>query len=485
MPARNGRKYLRDLDRTKRELWVGGRKITGQVSEHPALRGIASSMASLYDMQFEEGLVDEMTYVVPETGERAGMSFLQPRKKGDLERRRIMIKRWADYSCGFLGRTPDYLNSDIMAMASAWKFFALGRQTFGENIKNYYRHVRDNDLLMTHTLINPQANRAVSASGQSDPFLAARVVEKRQDGILVRGARMLATFPLADEIIVFPSTVLKSGVEDRPYAMAFALPVDTKGLKFICREPLSHDSAYDHPLSHAFDEQDAVVVFDDVLVPMERVFLLEDPERANGLHEATDAVAHMSHQVAIRDVAKTEFLLGLMSLMVDTIGIEQFQHVQEKVAKTIMVLESMRSLMVASEAEAKVNRWGVMTPQFRYLNVARNLYPRLYPSMREMIQQLGASGLMALPTEEDMKSDVRSLIDRYYVARNSTAEEKIRLFKLAWDVAGSSFGSRQELYERFFFGDPVRMAGALYKWYDKEPYKRMVKDFLERSGKVV
>ena len=482
MPIRNGKKYLRDLDRTRREIWVGGRKVTGSVTEHPAFTGIAKSMAALYDMQSEPELVEEMTYTSPQSGERVGMSFLQPRKKKDLESRRRMIKRWADYSCGFLGRTPDYLNSDIMAMASAWKFFAKGGKEFGDNIRNYYSYVRENDLLMTHTLINPQANRSVSLSKQDDPFLAARIVETRREGIVVRGARMLATFPMADEIIVFPSTVIRSGTEDRPYAMAFAIPVSTKGLKFICRESFSHNSAYDHPLSSAFDEQDAVVVFDDVLVPRERIFLLEDPDRANMLHEATDAVVHMSHQVTIRDVAKTEFFLGLMSLIADTIGIDQFQHVQEKIAKTIMVLETMRSLLVAGEAEAAVNRWGIMTPEFRYLNVARNIYPRIYPVLKEVIQQLGASGLMSLPTEEDMKSDVRNYIDRYYVAKNTSAEERIRLFRLAWDAAGSSFGSRQELYERFFFGDPVRMASALFNWYDREPYRRKVRELLSRQG---
>lgn len=482
MPVRNGKKYLKDLERTRREVWIGGKKVIGKITEHPAFSGIAHSMAALYDMQTDEALINEMTYRSPDSGERVGMSFLQPKTRSDLAKRRRMMELWANYSGGFLGRTPDYLNSDIMAMASAWKFFALGGKEFGENIRNYYSYVRENDLLMTHTLINPQANRALSLAKQSDPFLAARIVENRPDGVIVRGARMLATFPMADEIIVFPSTVIRSGAEDRPYAMAFAIPVSTKGLKFICREPLSHPSAFDHPMSHAFDEQDAVVVFDDVMVPRERIFLLEDPERANKLHEATDAVVHMSHQVAVRDVAKTSFFLGLMSLMVDAIGIDQFQHVQEKVAKTIMVLESMRALLHSSEAEGKRNKWGIMTPEFRYLNVARNLYPRLYPSIREMIQQLGASGLMALPTKDDMDSEIRKYIDRYYVGRNSTAEEKISLFKLAWDVAGSSFGSRQELYERFFFGDPVRMAGALYNWYDKEPYKRMVKELLSRNG---
>ena len=481
MPARSGRDYLRDLDRTKREVWIGGKKVTTGITQHGAFRQMALTMSRLYDMQCDPELENEMTYISPETGDRVGMSFLQPLTVKDIESRRNMMKRWADFSGGMLGRTPDYLNSSIMAMASASEFFASSGGAFGENIRNYYEYVRENDLLMTHTLINPQINRSVSVSKQKDPFLAARIVEKRSDGIIVRGARMLATFPLADEIIVFPSTVLKAGSDDMPYSFAFALPVDTPGLKFICREPFNSDSKFDHPLAYRFEEMDAVVLFDDVLVPSERIFLLEDAERANVLHERTEAVVHMSHQVVIREIAKTEFILGVISMMVDAIGLDQFQHVQEKVARVAMILETMRALLTAAEKESSVNRWAIMTPRFKYLNVGRNIYPRVYPSIREIIQQLGASGLMALPTAEDMQSEMRNHIDKYYQGRNASAEEKVRLFKLAWDIAGSSFGSRQEMYERFFFGDPVRMASAFYSWYDTSGYRQMVIDFLERN----
>jgi 4-hydroxyphenylacetate 3-monooxygenase len=367
-------------------------------------------------------------------------------------------------------------------MASAQEFFNKRGNEYGDHLKKYYEYVRENDLCLTHTLIHPQANRAIGPSKQADPFLAARVVEKNDEGVLIRGARMLATLPLADEILVFPSTVVRGTTEDMPYAIAFAIPCSTKGLKFICREPFSEESKFDHPLASRFDEQDAVVIFDDVLVPWERVFLLEDVEGANSLQEATSGIVFMAQQVIIKNIAKTEFVLGVASLIADTIGITEFQHVQEKIARIIMLLESMKAFLKASEADAKLNRWNLMTPDFKPLNVARNLYPRLFPQLRTILQQLSASGMMALPSEDDMKDkEIRPIIDTYYQAKNTNSEERIRLFHLAWDIAGSSFGSRQELYERFFFGDPVRMAGALYNWYDKEPYKQRIREFLHKE----
>jgi 4-hydroxyphenylacetate 3-monooxygenase len=482
MGARTGKQYLEEIDSTPREVWYGGEKITHGITKHPAFKGIAQTMAKLYDLQHDPELIDIMTYISPKSGERVGTSFLMPKTIEDLAKRTRMMKIWADYSFGLLGRTPDYLNSALMAMAAASEFFGKNAKVnFAENVVKYYEYVREKDLLLTHTLINPQVNRSVGPSKQVDPFIAARIVEKNSEGVVVRGARMLATFPLADEILVFPSTVLRSGQDDMPYAMAFALPVSTPGLKFICRESFANESKLDHPLSSRFDEQDAVVVFDDVLVPWERIFILEDPERANLYSDATNAVVFMAHQSLIREISKCEFVLGLATLMAETIGIDQFQHVQEKIAEIIMITESMRAFLVASEANATISQWGILTPDKTFLNAARNLWPRLAHRLNEIIRQLGASGLMTIPPADILNSEARKYVDRYLQAKLANAEERLKLFKLAWDFVGTSFGSRQDLYEFFFFGDPVRMASNLYNWYNKEKFKERVKKFLQRN----
>ena len=481
MGARTGKQYLEALDSTPRELWYGDEKITRDVSRHPAFRSIAKTMAELYDMQHRPDLVDVMTYKSPSTGLRVGTSFLQPKTREDLLKRTLMMKTWADHTGGMLGRTPDYLNSALMAMAAASNFFGKGAVDFAQNVRDYYEYVRENDLLTTHTLVNPQVNRSVGPSKQSDPFIAVRVVEKTTEGVVVRGARMLATMPMADELLVSPSTVLRTGQDDLPYAMSFALPVGTKGLRMICRETVSEESTYDHPLASRFDEQDAVVVFDNVLVPWSRVFLLEDPEKANRINEATGGAVYMTQQATVREVAKAEFLLGLVTLLAETIGVDQFPHVQEKIAEAMMTVETMKALLSSSSANGRLNEWGLFAPDFTPLNTARNLWPRVAPSLVTVVKQIGASGLIATPPEKTMGSPIRPDVDKYYQSKLADADERLRMFKLAWDVTGSSFGGRQELYERFFFGDPVRMASAYYSWYDKEPYKQRVREFLHRE----
>ena len=480
MGARTGEEFLRGLRESSREVYIEG-ELVRDVTRHRAFRNILGSLAHLYDMQHDPNIRDDMTYRLPEGGDPVGTPYMQPHTKDDLLKRSRAMSHWALYSHGMMGRTPDYLSSAMMAFAAAKDYFASGDPRFGDNVDRYYRYARERDLCLTHTLINPQANRTVGPAGQADPFLAARVVKEADGGIVIRGARMLATLgPLADEIQVFPSTVVKTGPEDAPYAFGFVIACDTPGLKFVCRETYDlNRSRHDHPLGSRFEEMDAVVIFDDVLVPWERVFLYGDSELANGVFGATNAVIHMAHQVMAKNIAKTEFMLGLVSLIVETIAIEPFQHVHEKVAEIIIGLETMRALRSVAEHDAQLDRWGIMTPARGPLDAARNLYPRLYPRFVEIVQQLAASGLMATPTEADINGQLGPEIERFFTAARGTSRDRIALFRLAWDTAMSSFGSRQVLYERFFFGDPVRMAGALYNTYDKQPYMDRVRNFIQ------
>lgn len=483
MGVRTGAEYLAALAERSIQVEIEGEQYTGGVTEIPQLRNVVRTYAELYDLQHDPALHDLMTYDSPTSGERVGMSFLQPASGEDVARRGAAMRVWAEHSHGHLGRTGDYCNASIMAMAAAADWFGQDEPAFGENVRRYYEHVRENDLLLTHTLVLPQANRAVGPAQQKHKALAACIVDRNDNGIVIRGARILATIgPFADEILVMPSTVLKGTEEDAPYSFAFGIPCDTPGLRFLCRESFDLGrSRFDHPLASRFEEIDAIVVFDDVLVPWERCFVVGQPELCNGIYTETTAAVHMTHQVATRTMVKTEYLLGLVSLLTEAIGIEQFQHVGEKTAEVIVALETCKALVQASETGAAPNRFGLVTPAWTPLNAARNWYPRTFPRLVEIVRQLGASGLMALPTEADVFGPAREDVEAYLQSAALDGPERVRLFRLAWDTCLSSFAGRQALYEYFFFGDPVRMAGALVSSYDREPYKERVRSFLHRD----
>lgn len=479
MGARRGGQVLQKFREQPPEIWYRGARVE-DVSEHPAFKNGARSLAHLYDLQWERPEV--MLFDSPSSGDKVGRSFMIPKTLEDLQSVSRMMKAWADASFGMMGRAPDYLNRAMTAYAAGADFLGEADPRFGQNARRYHEHIREADLCLTHTLITPQANRSVGTAEQADPYLAARVKEETDAGIVLRGARMLATLPMSDEIMVFPSTLLKNREEDAPYAFGLAIPSSTPGLKFQCRESVDYGrSMYDHPLGARFEEMDAAVFFDDVFVPWEQVFLYRDVERCNQAYSSTGAIVNMSHQVAVKNLAKSEYLLGLASLMAHTIGIEVFQHVQEKIAEIWVNMETMRAFLRSAEAEAETDQYGTLRPAWAPLDAARNLYPRLYPRMIEIIQQLGASGLVAAPTEEDVHGPLADEIKLFYQAARADAHERIPIFRLAWDTALSAFGTRQVLYERYFFGDPVRMAGALVKAHDMTPYMDRVRDFLKSS----
>jgi 4-hydroxyphenylacetate 3-monooxygenase len=485
MGARTGQEYIERLAQTRPSVEINGESVSGSIPEHPALAGVVGSYAELFDLQHDPALRDVLTYESPTSGDRVGTSFLVPRCAADLDRRWAGFKAWADHSLGFLGRTGDYLNSSLMALSEAAEWFGQADPRFGANIRAYYERVREEDLLTTHTLIPPQANRAVGPGQQVDGrALGAHVVSQDDNGIVIRGARMLATIgPIADELLVFPSTILRGTPQDEPYSFAFAINCDAPGLRFICRENM--DYGRDHPLGSRFDEIDAVVVFDDVHVPWERVFMVGHPELCNGFYTETSAVVHMTHQVTARTTAKTETFLGLLSLMTEAIGIEQFSHIQEDLAEVVVMLSTLRALVRAAEADAELNRYGVFTPAWEPLNAARNWYPRASQRLPELVRKFGASGLMAIPTEADITGRASHEIGTYLQSATLSGPERIRLFRLAWDASTSSFAGRQNLYEHYFFGDPVRMAGVLLKATDREPYMAHVREFLDRIASSV
>ena len=486
MGAKTGKEYIDRVDQARANVWINGKQVIGKISEHDAFKGVMQSQAELYDLQHIREKREYMTYTSPSSGERVGTSFIQPKTKDDLVIRRKMMQEWAVYTGGMMGRSPDYINVGIMAYGAAADMFGMQEAQYKENMIRYYEYCRENDLSLTHTLIQPQVNRGVSASKLNDPYIAARIKEKTDDGVVIKGARLLATQGgITDEIMVFPSTLLKQGEEENPYAYAFSIPNNTPGLKFICRESFDYGkSSFDHPLGSRFEEMDTIVVFDDVVVPWDRVFALEDVNICNQAYNESNAVVHMTHQVVSKNIAKTEFVLGILELMAETINISQYQHIQEKISEVIIALETLKAYVAASEANAKLDKWGIMTPDFAPLNAARNYFPKIYPRFTEIMQLMGASGLMAIPSEEDFQSDLRPDLDKYLQSANGDAYNRVKLYRLAWDVCMSAFGSRQTLYERFFFGDPVRMASALYSGYDKQKYVDRVKEFLERSEEL-
>jgi 4-hydroxyphenylacetate 3-monooxygenase len=479
MPARTGQDYITGLQERPPEVWIGGERIA-DVTTHPALRNGVRSIAALYDMQYHPDLKDEMTYVSPTTGDPVGLSFIIPRRQHDVERRGQMMLHWARATCGMMGRSPDFLNVNFAAWAAAADYFAQNRPEFKTNIVRYYEHIREHDLTLTHSLINLQRQRSPLGGQHLSADTALRVVRETDAGIVVKGSRVLATLgPISDEIAVYSPRLRKMDEGDSPYALNFSIPCNTQGVQFLCRESFDLGrSRFDHPLGSRFEEMDAIVFFDDVLVPWERVFLLGDVDLVNDTAVATGSHIHTAHQGAAKNIAKSELVLGVALLMAETLGSTQVPHIQERLAELMVHTEVMKASLRAAEADAKLDRWGVMCPAGLPLEVIRTLFMNVYPRMVEILQLLGSSSLMIIPSEADFQSVLKPKIEQYLATDTASARERVKLFRLAWDIACSAFGGRQVLYERFFAGDPMNRAQFLYSIYPKEAVKERIRELL-------
>ena len=484
MPARTGQEYIKGLREHPREVWIDG-ELVEDVTTHPAFRGGVKSVAALYDMQHDAALREEMTFASPTTGEPVGLSYLIPQTVEDLERRRDMMTQWAWASCGMMGRSPDFLNVIFSAWAGASGYFAQDRPEFEQNVLDYHEFIRENDIALTHALVNLQRRRTPNAADTLSDQVALTVIKESDSGIVVRGSRVLATLgPISDEIAIYPVAAHRLDDNDWRQSFSFSIPCDTPGVKFLCRESFDLGrSHFNHPLGSRFEEMDSVVFFDNVFVPWERVFLLGNVELCNGYAAGTQSDTHTGHQVLTRCVAKAEFMLGLADLIVDTLGSGTIAHVQEQVAELITQRDMLRSCLRAAEADAAPNQWGVMCPAVSSIRAGRTLFGRsVYPRMVEIVQMLGTSSLMALPSEADFDTPIADEVNQYLATDTATARDRAKLFHLAWDASCSAFSGRQVLYERMFGGNPVRNSISLYTNYDKEPFKQRVREFLDLEG---
>jgi anthranilate 3-monooxygenase (FAD) / 4-hydroxyphenylacetate 3-monooxygenase len=224
MGVRGGDSYVRGLRAHPKNVWIAGRKV-GDVTQDPAFHRPVAAMAMLYDCQLDDELRPKMAYR-PDDGddEEVGLSFIIARAHDDLVRRREAMRIWADATFGLMGRSPDYLNTLLAAFADAPDFFAQCGAECCANVQRYYRFCRNNDLFLTHAIVNPQVDRSKASSEQADAYAHLRIVEEARDGLIVRGAKMLATHgPTADEILVYPLPFsLRPGEEK--YALAFGIP---------------------------------------------------------------------------------------------------------------------------------------------------------------------------------------------------------------------------------------------------------------------
>ena len=450
---RTGEQYLEGL-RDDRQIWVSGERVH-DVVEHPAFRGSIGGMSGYFDWQHEHA---GECAVADEAGESTGISHLIPRCAEDLARRHTGLERIARYSAGLLGRTPDYVNVTFAGFAGQPEIWARnGNEAGYEHLVEFQREISLRDLALTHTIIHPVLDGRIAPYAGVNRELALRKVTDTEHGIVVRGARILATLgPFADELAVYPGQPIPVDASD--VALVFSVPIETPGLKILCRDHYGVEATpFDKPISSRFDEQDAFVVFDDVEVPMRRVFVDGDTEIYNKAM-ARGWSGNVMQQTFIRAMVKLEFAYELCTRMAQVVGLDRRPDVTTMLGEIWSYAELTRAAVRAAEADAFDYGAGTWFCDERPFRALRPTMPGWMVRVNEIIKLIGSHNLLATPAESDFAdAELRPLLEEYLGGVDGASpQERARLFRTAWDVAGSALGGRIELYERYYLASAGR-----------------------------
>lgn len=461
---RTGGDYLAALS-DDREIYVDGERVE-DVVKHPAFAPICATVADLYDVAADPA--NGMIYDSPETGDSANLIYSIPRSKEQLAARRHAIETWSRRTNGWVGRSPDHVASFLAGFAAHPEAFRTDAHDLGSNVTAYHERAARESLFLSYAIIPPQVSRATTAHAWEGDFIQVGVVDERDDGIIVRGAQMLATGgAIADEIFV--SCIKPLTPEDRDFALGLVVPVRAPGLKLYCRRPYATaaTSRYDYPLSTRYDETDALLVFDDVFIPWERVFVCRDVNGVRQQFFSTGAHILGNWQAQIRFAVKLQFLAGLAMKVARTNGSDRIPGVQEKLGELASIASLVESAVLAAEYAAEPDEAGMWIPRPRSLYGAMGLQAELYPRVLATVRDLVGGGVLQVPSSvEDMRNPaLRTDIDRYIQSPGVPAEERVKLFKLVWDAVSSEFGGRHHQYEMFYAGAPFVAKGYAYRNY--------------------
>jgi len=456
MGARTGAQFLEKLRKTRRAVWLGDGRVD-DVTAHPALAGAARTLAGVFDRQHQ--YPDECLIPDPESGEPIGIGHMIPRSVDDLKRRNRGLARISEATVGLMGRTPDYMNVKFACFAARHAIWAgpdHANDEGAENIVRFQRHLARDDVSLTHTIIHPTIDRATDARLVGNPVTLQKVGETAT-GIVVRGARILATLaPFADEIAVYPGLPIPA--DATASALAFAIPVDTPGLIFLCRDSAAApaEDLFDRPLSARFDEQDAFVIFDDVEIPRGRLFLDGRTDIYNAIR-TTGIVENLTNQSTLRAQTKLEFAYGLATRMAEALN-DQSPATLEMLGEILSFVEVTRSAVLLSAEHGRHVGDGVWFPDPRPLVPMRSLLATWFPRVAEIIALIGSHNLLAAPSRKQLDDPaLRPLLDEFlHGANGMDAEQRAALFRTAWDFVGSGLGARNLLYERFYLTSAAR-----------------------------
>jgi len=427
MGIRTVEEYKESL-RDGRRVYIRGEKVD-DVTRHPVLGVTVDTVAQGFALTShpDPEVRNLFTAPHPETGEPINRFFVTPRNAEDLAFRTRMIQRSIELTGGLpFGKDigTDCLNAAFVVAGM------MGHKQYQENARNFLEYVRKNDLAMCGAVTCVKGDRSQEPSKQKHPDYYLHVVDKKKEGIVVRGAKIhITSAPVANEIIVVPTRQMRESEGD--YAVSFAIPANTKGVVFICRAGRGAWTEHEfHPDRPIRELTEAMIVFDDVFVPWERVFMCGE-WKFSMLLAYTFATFHRFTAISYK-VPAVEVMAGIAAAMAEYNGLDKVGHIRDKLAEIAGYVETLRALANAS-AKDPVMYGDIAVPNPLITNMAKLHFAGKYHEIMKLAQDICGGIIATTPDKKDWDNpDIHDYLEHYLGgSANFSTEDRLRMIHLA------------------------------------------------------
>ena len=473
MPLRTADEYLESL-RDGRTVYFRGERVP-DVTTHPVISVAARHAAIDYQLAHDPAHRD-LCVVNDDAGEYSRY-YQIPRTPDDLLKRSELIELATTEGATLVVLIKEIGTDALCGLLRVSS--AVDKQhgtEYASRVRAFYEHCRDNDLAVAVAQTDVKGDRGLKPSAQTDPDVYVRIVERRSDGIVVRGAKAHTSVSTnANELIVLPTRAL--GESDQDYAVSFALPLDTPGLVLLASAFDSHgpqSSPVELPITARHKMMETTTVFDNVFVPWDRVFLAGEHEFAGPL--ALGFVEHHRFTAISYKLPLVDALVGSAMVMADMNGISKAGHVREKLVRLISYAETLRGLTRYAAIMGTPRELGIATPDTLYVNMAKYHFAHGYHDAVRDVQDIAGGALVTGPGAEDLESEqTAAYYNKYYAGHGVGGADRLKALTFVKNLVASEYGAYQEVLAVHAEGSLEAEKQMVARSYDPRPAVALVR----------
>lgn len=437
MGLRTAEEYIAGL-RDSREVYFRGKRIP-DVTQDPDILTNAKHGSLDFSLQFDPDHRDLTVVYDKEIGEEISRFYAIPRTADDLLKRREMIESGSRIANSLVPFLKDIGSDAIFTLAAITHEVdkAMGTK-YAERVEAYRQHVARNDLALAGSVSDVKGDRSRRPSDQDDPDMYVHIVERRTDGIVVRGAKVHnSAAPVVDELIVVPTRAMSK--EDADYAVAFAIPASTPGVKMITRTERASDP-FEYPISSRHFILESLTVFDNVFVPWDRVFLAGEWQFAG--YMANEFGTWHRFTALSYKTPWAELALGAAVMVAQANGVAGAAHIKRNLVELAIYLQSMRTFGRAAAVDFVTNSAGMAVPNPLTVNLGKYYFADRYHEMNRLVQEIAGGLMVTAPAVADLRNpETASLINKYLAgAPGWNGIDRMRAMKLVKDLTASEYG---------------------------------------------